>query len=160
MSLYPQSKNIKKIAWSAISLFCLVPALAFAQGAGASHQDSADDQMLVRELMHLEAVQARERARATLHHAEDAASAEVSQAGIAPRTGPSLVAIYGTGNRRVAQVDIGGHHYLYVQGHPQAMGRRNPEVGYLLESISKSCVRLQKEQELLTLCLHPDFRKP
>src|SRR5690606_30358631 len=155
-----QTARLKAVEWMRryiAFLLCLTPVPVLAAASDALHEQILEDQLSVRELMRREAIQAGASSIAGFAGMQGAGDSEVVPVISTQTSGPRLVAIYGTGHRLLAQVDIGGNHYLYMQGQPQAMGRRNPEVTYVLDSISKSCVRLLDAETPHTLCLHPDF---
>ncbi|TEA77343.1 hypothetical protein [Allopusillimonas ginsengisoli] len=158
-----QNTRLKAAKWvqrCMAFLLCLIPVSVLAAATEALHEQIIEDQLSVRELMRREAIQAGAASTTGFATIQGASHSEVARVVSTQTSGPRLVAIYGTGHRLVAQVDIDGNHYLYMQGQPQAMGRRNPEVAYVLEGISKSCVRLMNAETPHTLCLHPDFREP
>lgn len=124
-----------------------------------SHDDDPSaDLMSVRELMRLESVQAIEQATASAAGHSKAVAAWPEPDRGAQQTDLRLVAVYGFGSRLLAQVDIGGEHYLFEQGRARPTGRHSKNTDYILESISKACIRLRREETTHDLCLHPDFR--
>lgn len=125
------------------------------------HDDQiSSEQISVRELMRLESAQAITQARMGGADPTQTSSAWPQQGSGAQDTELILIAIYGSGTRLLAQVNIGGDHYLFEQGRAHASGRHSKETEYVLDSISKSCVRLLHGETRHTLCLHPDLRTP
>ena len=121
-------------------------------GAG---NDLLGDQLLVRELMRLDAEQAAQRLRkgvsssgaAVLPVAAESATVAAAQ------QRPVLQAIYGVGQRLVAEVLWQGQSYIYLKGQSLPAGRKADAVTLRLKSISARCIALQGPERLFELCL-------
>ena len=114
--------------------------------------DLVQDQIAVRELMQLEIEQALQRQR------KSAAGAGPAQSGAGARArqepgAPRLQAIYGVGQRLLAEVLWKGSSYIYLNGQLQPAGRKSETDVPRLKSISERCVTLQGSGRVFELCL-------
>lgn len=70
------------------------------------------------------------------------------------RSGPlTLTAIYGVGNRLLAEVIIDSRSQVFMRGRPRAIDNGVPDSGFRLRGISGSCVDLERDTQQHTLCL-------
>jgi len=113
----------------------------------------AAEQISVRELMHLETVEALElaRGRARNHRYPDSTPAGAGSG----REGLKLLAIYGVGKKLLAEVRVGSRPLVYLRGQPLPLGAKADAQVYRLHGITGSCVHLERRGEAHTLCLHP-----
>ncbi len=117
--------------------------------------DLLGDQMLVRELMRLDAEQAAQRLRKGVSPSSPGIVPVPAgpARGVASQQRPSLQAIYGVGQRLLAEVTWQGQSYVYLKGQALPPGRKADASTLRLKSISARCVALQGPDRLFELCL-------
>lgn len=118
-------------------------------------QDLPKDQMLVRELMRLDAELALSRLQKGLSNASQeslqASSIERHQGG--SHSNPKLVAIYGVGKQLLVEVSWLGQSYVFLKGKAEPVGR-NSAVALRLKSLSPRCATFQEKEQRFELCLN------
>lgn len=114
------------------------------------------DQMTVRELMQIDAAQALEQNRARRAGRASVSTLQEGTAVVAlPQSTarPALKAIYGVGQRLLAEVQWQGRTYVYLKGHALPVGRKAEKNIYALRSIAARCVILRRDDAEIELCL-------
>jgi hypothetical protein len=118
-------------------------------------KDLAADQMSVRELMRLDTALALDFAKKSLRSRDSNRTGTAGMDGMA-HSGPlNLVAIYGVGQKLLAEVTVGTQPYVYMRGQALPVGVKSGASAYLLRGISGSCVQLERSDEAHTLCMRP-----
>lgn len=117
--------------------------------------DLARDQISVRELMRLDTALALSQTKDKLHSRHKATPAADSQGMPAQSGSLRLVAIYGVGNKLLAEVHIGSKPHVYVRGKALPVGVSASPAAFQLRGITGSCIQLERRDEAHTLCLHP-----
>lgn len=108
--------------------------------------------MAVRELMRLDTELALAALRQQLQE-QERRHAKSARPG-PDRSGPlTLTAIYGVGNRLLAEVIIDSTPQVFMRGRPRAIDNGVPDSGFRLRGISGSCVDLERHAQQHTLCL-------
>ena len=126
--------------------------------AAPDHNDIAEQQMSVRELMRLDTALALEKARAQLRQQQSGHAAPGAGNQFMPEGSLKLLAIYGVGKRLLAEVMVGEQTHLYIRGRAWAVGSKAGASAYRLQGLSESCVQLARGDEAHTLCLHSGLR--
>lgn len=126
-----------------------------ASQAASVQNELLGDQMLVRELMRLDAEQAALRLRkGTSSAAGGAVMTPMPQVrGGSGQPRPKLQAIYGVGQRLLAEVSWQGQSYIYLKGQTLPAGRKADASTLRLKSISARCIALQGPDRLFESCL-------
>lgn len=151
-------KRIKRspsMAAAIRTMLLLVPGLCFCTAVQALPQiDGLDlEQMSVRELMRLDAEQALRIARGRTAGASHPGRPERIVRSM--KAEPRLSAIYGVGQRLIAEVVVDDVTYLYRNGQALPVGVAPSEEVLLLQKISASCIDLKNAQSAHHLCLRP-----
>lgn len=73
--------------------------------------------------------------------------------GAAPVARPRLVAMYGVGQRLMAEVHVGGRAFLYVRGQALPVGHAGDPSVYRLRGMNGACVQLERGEDRHSLCL-------
>ena len=131
-----------------------LPSPATVQAASVQNE-LLGDQMLVRELMRLDAEQAALRLRkGTSSAAGGTVMTPTPQLrGDSGQLRPKLQAIYGVGQRLLAEVSWQGQSYIYLKGQALPAGRKADASTLRLKSISARCIALQGPDRLFESCL-------
>lgn len=121
-----------------------------------AQEDHENDYLTVRELMRLEAEQARDAMRARrsgsnpdFHSSRGAGQAQASAGDASPR----LAGIYGVGQRLFAEVRTASRAWLFLKGQSLPLGHDERSAEFRLKDLSGSCVRLERNGDELALCL-------
>ena len=125
------------------------------QAPAILQHDLPKDQMLVRELMRLDAELALSRLQKTLSNAsketQQVSSRERNQG--EGRSDPRLVAIYGVGQQLLAEVSWYGQSYVFLKGRAGPVGR-NSAVTLRLKSLNPRCATFEEKEQRFELCLN------
>lgn len=113
--------------------------------------DLADMQTSVRQLMLLETHHALMRSKGGTSSGPGSSSRPQS-ASSSTREGPHLRAIYGVGQRLLAEVAIGSETLIFLKGHPVPMGYKAGAAPYRLTDWDKHCIQLE------VAAMHPQRR--
>lgn len=113
------------------------------------------DQMLVRELMRLDAEMALSRLQKGFSNGsqETPQAVPTDQIQGRSRSDPRLVAIYGVGQQLLAEVSWEGQSYVFLKGKAAPVGR-NAAVTLRLKSLNSRCATLQEKDQRFELCLN------
>lgn len=112
--------------------------------------------MSVRELMRLDTALALSQSKSKLQGLGKP-SAQDRHSSLAAKGGLKLVAVYGVGKKLLAEVAVGPHPYVYMNGRALPVGVKTSATAYRLRSITGSCVHLERNDESHTLCLNPSL---
>jgi hypothetical protein len=128
--------------------------LAIPSDGPALQSELAHEQLTVRELMHLDMDQALQQARNARRgksYSTDLGNDPVRVS--SPSGPPTLMALYGLGKTKFAQVQFGTASLLFMQGRSAPIGMKAALAPYRLKDIQGECITLENQAGESTLCL-------
>lgn len=155
-----QGRTMSSVMFTVLCVTSVVVSPALAAGPTrhsdenpAFHQELLQDQLSVRELMRLDAEQALQRLRKGGASPSPVLSpSQLPDSQRHSRLPPRLVAIYGVGNRLLAEITWKGQSYVYLKGQPSPVGR-NSHASLRLQTLSSRCATLRDDEQRFELCL-------
>ncbi len=154
----PAACHLFMTLWVGASSAAAIPpeeASAFVGNEFILQNDLVNEQLTVRELMHLDMDQALQLARNARRNKQPSLNEpriDASRSSF-PTEPPILTALYGLGKTRFARVQSGKDSLLFMQGRSAPVGMKPALAPYRLRGIQGKCVTLDGNDGESTLCL-------